>query len=384
MIEALGGALIEKKNLANASDTVLLQQLLASTQNVFDAKDAGTTFRFLTAYLAWKEGSWLLTGSERMKERPIGDLVDALRSLGAEIRYVEKEGFPPLEITGGRLRGNSVRVSAAISSQFISALLMIAPCLPNGLIVEMDGAVVSEPYIKMTLSLMAYFGIAYSRKGNIIHVPSQLYRLSDIFIESDWSAASYFYEMASFASEANIELNGLLRDSFQGDSAIAAFMKSYDVETRHADKKVILTKREFANTHGDTRERDAVPVSLNSFPDLAPALFVAAAGTSHFASFTGLAHLAYKESNREQALKTELGKCGIHVVNSNGVILIQGKFVCPESAFETYKDHRIAMCLAPLAMLCGEVKIIDPLVVNKSYPAFWNDLQSLGFEIKEA
>lgn len=375
IIEALSNSTFDKKNIADAKDTVLLQQLLQSSSKTFDAQDAGTTFRFLTAYLAFREGEWILTGNERMQQRPIGDLVNALRQLGAEISFLQKENYPPLKITGGKLKGNHVRVNAHISSQFVSALLMIAPCLPGGLTIELMGDVVSEPYFEMTLALMKYFGVNHSRNGNAIRVDAQQYQAKDIFIESDWSAASYFYEMAAFADEVSLELNGLMKGSFQGDSIIATFMKSFGIETDFENEKIMLSKvpnASYALLH----------FHLLNYPDLAPAMFAMAGGLSQRVSFSGLEHLAYKESNREEVLRTELAKCGVSVSNSNGIISIEGNFSASHPRFSTYHDHRMAMAFAPLAMLCDEVQIEDPMVVNKSYPKFWEDLKALGFEVE--
>ncbi|MFI5134312.1 MAG: 3-phosphoshikimate 1-carboxyvinyltransferase [Chitinophagales bacterium] len=375
IIEALSNASIEKRNLADAHDTKLLQQLLHSDQSTLDAEDAGTTFRFLTAYLAFRKGEWILTGSERMQQRPIGGLVNALRFLGAEISYLKKENFPPLKIIGGKLSGDHVKISAGISSQFVSALLMIAPLLQYGLTIELEGKIVSEPYISMTLSLMNYFGVNHEHHGNMIRVSPQRYKPKDIFIESDWSAASYYYEMATFADEVNLELNGLLQDSFQGDAILVSLMKSFGVATEFHHESLTLSKKQI-NSSSENH------FDLSNYPDLAPALFAVAAGMSAPISFSGLEHLAYKESHREHALQTELGKCGIEVVNKNGAITVSGKFSATSPQFKTYNDHRLAMAFAPLALVCNEVLIEDPMVVNKSYPKYWDDLRSIGFEIE--
>jgi len=377
IIEALSGSHFQKRNLADARDTLLLQQLLQSNQATLDAQDAGTTFRFLTAYLSLKAGAWTLTGNERMQQRPIGGLVNALRRLGAEISYLNKENFPPLKITGGKLNGSHVKISAGISSQFVSALLMIAPMLKNGLTIELEGKIVSEPYISMTLSLMKEFGVKHEYRENMIHVPSQSYRPKDIFIESDWSAASYYYEMAAFAKEINLELNGLLENSFQGDAVMASLMNSLGVATSFAKEKIILTQ-------SSSSLLSPLRFSLSDYPDLAPALFVTAAGLSKEITFSGLEHLAYKESHREEALRKELAKVGVDVSNKNGIITVKGNFQSTDLPFSTYHDHRMAMALAPLALIGEEVLIEDPMVVNKSYPKYWDDLQSLGFEIEEA
>jgi len=256
---------------------------------------------------------------------------------------------------------------------------MISPYLPNGLTIELAGNVVSEPYIEMTLALMKYFVVTHTRSENSIHVDPQQYLSKDIFIESDWSAASYYYEMAAFADEVDLELNGLTKASFQGDAAIAEFMKSFGVETDfdpgESGEKIHLRKTL-------SRSQSDLHFHLQQFPDLAPALFVTAAGLSQKISFSGLEHLAYKESNREEALRTELAKCGINVTNTSGNILVEGNFSAAHPRFSTYKDHRMAMAFAPLAMLYDEVEIEDPMVVNKSYPKFWDDLKAVGFEVE--
>ena len=374
IIEALCESPITKRNLANARDTALLQELLQFPAEEYDAQDAGTTFRFLTAYLALKEGEWTLTGNDRMQQRPIGGLVNALKSLGAEISYLNKENFPPLKITGGKLKGDYVKISAGISSQFVSALLLIAPMMKNGLTIELVGKVVSEPYIAMTLALMNYFGVSHEQRDHSIIIPPQPYQPKDIFIESDWSAASYYYEMIAFAEEARLELKGLLENSFQGDAVIASLMESLGVKTEFEEEKIILTR--------SSSTQSATHFQLTDYPDLAPAMFVTAAGLSKTISFSGLEHLAYKESHREEALRTELAKCGTSVKNENGIITVSGDFIANRPQFSTYHDHRMAMSFAPLSMLSDEVLIEDPEVVNKSYPKFWDDLKSIGFEIE--
>lgn len=374
IIEALAGGVISKRNLSDSGDTLILQDLLYSPGPEFDAHDAGTTFRFLTAYLALQEGEWVLTGSDRMKERPIGDLVKPLRELGADIKFIGKENYPPIKIMGGRLKGNKVNVNSGISSQFASALLMIAPALKNGLTLELSGDIVSAPYIEMTLSLMQYFGVYHGRHGSAIHIPNQSYQVRDIFIESDWSAASYYYEIAAFADEVELTLSGLLQHSFQGDSAIASFMKKFGIATSYENERILLHK---SSPSGNLQ------FNLKAQPDLSPALITTSAGLSQAAFFTGLGHLKYKESHRAEALKAELKKCGIVVINENNAIHVSGKFVPGNYTFSTYLDHRMAMTFAPLAMLCGEIFIEDPLVVKKSYPAFWNDMEALGFEVSE-
>jgi 3-phosphoshikimate 1-carboxyvinyltransferase len=373
IIEALAGKSFQKRNLSDSNDTNLMMQLLQFAGNAFNAHDAGTTFRFMTALLSVREGEWILTGSDRMQQRPIGDLVDPLRKLGAQIEYTGKENFPPLKIRGGKIKGGSVAVHSGISSQFASALLMIAPYFEEGLTVELTGAIVSEPYIDMTLSLMNYFSVHHEKRERIIHVPPQEYQPRAVFIESDWSAASYYYEMAAFADELDLTLSGLLQNSFQGDAAIAGIMENFGVATDYADELIHLSK---------VNQRGRFNFHLNDQPDLAPALFATCGGLSQAAAFTGLGHLQYKESHREEALRNELSKCGIAVGKDGDTITISGKFIPGEYPFKTYLDHRMAMAFAPLAMLCDSVIIEDPLVVKKSYPVFWEDIAQLGYVVE--
>ncbi|MBX7109709.1 MAG: 3-phosphoshikimate 1-carboxyvinyltransferase [Chitinophagales bacterium] len=374
IMEALMDNTIEKRNLSDSNDTAVMSYLLNASTVTLDAHDAGTVFRFMTAYLAFREGSHILTGSERMKQRPVGDLVDPLRELGARIEYLGKQQYPPLKITGGSLRGGKIKVHSGISSQFASALLMIAPCMEQGLTLELTGEVVSEPYIEMTLALMQHFDVRHERNGQVIHVPAQRYKPRNIFIESDWSAASYYYEMAAFSTETDLTLSGLLQQSFQGDAKIAALMERFGIQTTYTEQEIKLSKSEQTGTFD---------FFLNDQPDLAPALLTTCGGLSQTARFTGLSHLQYKESDRAAALQQELAKCGIALQKNGDTITTGGKFLPGHYTFSTYADHRMAMSFAPLAMLCGHVYIDDPMVVKKSYPGYWDDLQLLGFNINE-
>ena len=372
IMEALMEKTIVKQNLSDSNDTKVMMELLASPSDELDAHDAGTTFRFMTAYLSLKEGTCILTGSERMKQRPIGDLVDPLRELGAQIEYLGKENYPPLQITGTKMKGGRIKVQSGISSQFASALLMIAPCMTDGLTLELTGEIVSEPYIDMTLSLMQHFGVQHEGKENIIHIAPQKYKPQDFFVESDWSAASYYYEMAAFSNELDLTLSGLLENSFQGDAAIAVFMENFGIKTAYSGQQIKLSKIAPAGKFN---------FHLKDQPDLAPAMFVTCGGLSQPASFTGLEHLQYKESDREDALRNELVKCGIIIGRVGRSITIEGKFVPGNVTFFTYAAHRMAMSFAPLAMLCDFVMIEDPMVVKKSYPKYWDDLKLLGFSV---
>jgi 3-phosphoshikimate 1-carboxyvinyltransferase len=371
--------------LANANDTGLLLNLLEQDAEVYDAGPAGTTFRFLTAYLSLQDGVQVLTGSERMKQRPIGVLVEALRSLGARIDYLEKEGYPPLRIGKLELEKASGKlfISASTSSQYISALLMIAPTLPNGLELTLEGKIVSRTYIEMTLKLMAYFGIQYQWEGNVISVPAQTYRPRPFTVEADWSAASYYYALAAFADELDLQLNGLFEHSVQGDAILPRMMESLGIETRFNNDGIQLLKKEME--HPGRFEWDFILC-----PDLAQTLAVICAGLDVEGLFCGLETLRIKETDRIAALQTELAKTGVQLTAvapeerpqpDKEYFRVKGKarWSAPPR-FATYEDHRMAMAFAPLAMF-GPMEVADPMVVGKSYPDFWADLESLGFEI---
>lgn len=385
IIRALCPEPFEIYKLANANDTELLLNLLEQDAEVYDAGPAGTTFRFLTAYLSLQDGVQILTGSERMKQRPIGVLVEALRSLGARIDYLEKEGYPPLRI--GKLdiqkATGKLSISASTSSQYISALLMIAPTLPNGLELTLDGKIVSRTYIEMTLKLMTYFGIKYQWRDNIISVPAQTYRSRPFTVEADWSAASYYYALAAFANELDLQLNGLFENSIQGDAVLSGMMESLGIETRFNKDGVQLLKKKMK--HPRHFDWDFILC-----PDLAQTLAVICAGLGVEGRFCGLETLRIKETDRIAALQTELAKIGVQFTAmapeerpqpEKEYFRVSGKadWSAPPR-FATYEDHRMAMAFAPLAMF-GPIEVTDPMVVGKSYPDFWADLESLGFEI---
>lgn len=386
IIRALCEDDFEIDHCSTADDVVTMKKLLATTDEVRDAHHAGTTFRFMCSYLCLQKGSQVLTGSSRMKERPIGALVDALRHIGAKIEYIEKEGYPPLRI--GELDkasyNHQVEVSAGISSQFITSLLLIAPSLPKGLEISLVGDLVSRPYLEMTLKMMAYFGIDYSWEEQSIIVEHQKYIPRDIAIEADWSAASYYYIMAALSEETNLRLEGLDEESLQGDSAIADIMKAFGIQTEYVDHAVLLT------TGGV--EKQLLDHDFINDPDIAQSAAVACAGTGKPGVFSGLKTLKIKETDRIAALQKELGKIGVFFTllpprftknSKKEFYMIEGSAVEPSKtpAFDTYKDHRMAMAFAPLGMLFPIV-INEPDVVSKSYPAYWNDLQVLGFEVE--
>ena len=386
IIRALCSGDFEISRLANARDTQLLDTLLVSTSELRDAGAAGTTFRFLTAYLALQPGKQTLTGTERMKQRPIGVLVEALRGLGASIEYLEKEGYPPLRLGTPDNFASDPRISIAAntSSQYISALLMIAPTLPHGLELNLEGHIVSRPYIEMTLGLMKYFGVAHQWEGNLIKIKPQAYEAKPFVVEADWSAASYYYGIAAFADQLDLQLNGLFADSFQGDAILPEMMETFGVQTTYNEQGVHLSK---------THKKPPLTFDWDFIrcPDLAQTLFAVCGGLGIKGRFTGLVTLRIKETDRIAAMQQELTKfrIGLNALSpelspetSKEYYGVQGKveFV-DEPVIETYEDHRMAMALAPLAMF-GRIHIQEPMVVEKSYPDFWKDLQSLGFEVK--
>lgn len=379
------GFKIEK--ISTSKDTQTLIALLNQQDgSVYDAGAAGTTFRFMTAYLALQEGTQILTGSERMKQRPIGKLVNALRALGCNIEYLENEGYPPLKINApNELNVTELSIAADTSSQYITALLLIAPTLPNGLRLTLEGNIVSLPYIQMTLSLMGYFGVKHSWEGHTIIVEPQAYIAKDIVVEADWSAASYYYALGAFADELDLKLNGLYKDSLQGDSVAIEMGFHFGIDTTYTEGGLHLKKSGEPVT--ELFEWDFIKC-----PDIAQTFAVICAGTGVQGLFTGLETLFIKETDRVAALKNELQKVGVSFVklpakfaqkSQKQYFMVEGKADWAEApVFPTYEDHRMAMSFAPLAMF-HPVKIEDPSVVNKSYYEYWADLKKLGFEIEE-
>lgn len=382
IIRALSGQDFELKALANAKDTILLEGLLKREAEVLDAGAAGTTYRFLTAYLSMKPGTQILTGTDRMKQRPIGVLAEALKSLGAQIEYLEKDGYPPLKIGTPNQFGNQnkVQIAANTSSQYISALLMIAPTLPNGLELELMGKIVSRPYIEMTLNLMAYFGVKHTWKGQTIRITPQTYMGKSFMVEADWSAASYYYIMAAFGEEVDLQLNGLFENSVQGDAVLAEMMTQFGVQTQFNEKGIHLSKIQAKTTKGFNWD-------FLRCPDLAQSIAVVCAGLGRQGRFDGVETLRIKETDRIAALQTELGKLDVQIYPEKGpnqqeAFQISGlaNFQTTPS-FATYEDHRMAMAFAPLAMF-HPLSIEEPMVVVKSYPDFYKDLETLGFEVE--
>nr|WP_293901595.1 3-phosphoshikimate 1-carboxyvinyltransferase [Sporocytophaga sp.] len=375
VINALAGGSAKLENLSNARDTQTLIRLLKSDEQELDVLDAGTTMRFLTAYCAVTGKEVVLTGTKRMKERPIGLLVDALRQLGAEIEYEGKEGFPPIKLSGfdkEKAENNRIQIRGDVSSQYISALLMIAPLLPNGLVLELTGKVSSKPYIEMTLDLLFHFGIESEWEGNYITIKNQEFIPADYTVESDWSAASYWYAIAALSPDAKIELSGYKYGSIQGDSKIADFMDLLGVKTTYLEEGIALENQEVKGVES---------LDFSDNPDLAQTIAVVAAAKGIELTLTGLDSLRIKETDRITALQNELKKFGSELVEveENSVYkIVKGDFEVNGQEVDTYEDHRMAMAFAPLAVL-GPIKIENPEVVEKSYPHFWEDLEKAGF-----
>ena len=388
MIQALCSEKFEIKNLATAEDTVTLnrilnqQQLSDNNQQIIDVGAAGTTMRFLTAYFSTQKGTFILTGSDRMKKRPIGILVDALRGLGAEIEYLENEGFPPLKIVGKALRGGEVVIDGSVSSQFVSALLLIAPELQTGLVIKFKGEVISRPYINMTLKMMEEFRVYGQWHANSISVSKQNYhRKSDVDyvyqVEADWSSASYWYAIAALSEQVDLSIMGLNHPSLQGDAIVADLFTFFGIKTEYITGGIRITKNRFKDEH--------FGFDFSDCPDIAQTIAGVVSALNIPALFNGLHTLRIKETDRIEALKIELNKIGtsVEILNDTSVkITPQTVDFKTSVTISTYDDHRMAMAFSALALKLDSVSIADPEVVKKSYPNFWTDLKSVGFELK--
>lgn len=378
ILNALSNSPYQVENLSNCDDTQVTIAAFQPNTHRIDIHAAGTAMRFLTAYFSVQEGERTITGTPRMQQRPIRLLVDALRSLGANIEYLNNEGFPPLKINGQKLTGGTLTLEGNVSSQYISALLMIAPYMEKGLSLTLSGEIISKPYIEMTIQLMREYGVSTDWDENIIRIAPQRYTPTAFHVESDWSAASYWYEIASLIPNSVFELSGLKNPSTQGDARIAEFFKPLGVETQYTETGIRLT-------HTDIRKNE-INLDLTNQPDLAQTLVVTCALLNIPFRFTGLQSLKIKETDRITALKTELSKLGYVITDKNNSVLEWGgQRKSPETApdIDTYDDHRMAMAFAPAAMLFPGLIINHPEVVSKSYPDFWNDLRQCGFSINE-
>ncbi len=373
--------------LSTSDDSKCLHALLADlSQDQYDAHHAGTTYRFMTAFLSMRPGTQVLTGSDRMKERPIGKLVDALRILGADIHYMEKEGYPPLKIgSPSNQKQQEVTIDASISSQYLSALLLIAPSLEHGLSLNLEGNLVSRPYLEMTLAIMEHFGVQHTWTNNVITIAPQVYQATPFTVEADWSAASYYFGICALQKKSKIQLSGLHQESLQGDHKVAELYKILGVNSNwQADGTLTLEQAD--------SDRTILDYDFIEQPDIAQTVAVSCAGMGMKGLFTGLQTLRIKETNRIAALQTELQKVAVFLTEmplrfspkkGQQYYMLEGKAntsVVP--SFATYKDHRMAMAFAPLATLF-DIMIEKHEVVSKSYPDFWKDLVSLGFQIEE-
>jgi len=404
IMQALSAGQFDIGNLSKAGDTMLLQKLLNKIQACegqkdaieLDCSDAGTGMRFLTALLAVKPGRWVLTGTERMRQRPVGELVENLRELGAAIEYLGNVGFPPLLIKGRSLVSAELNVNPGISSQFVSALLMIAPYLTDGLSLNLKGDMVSEPYIDMTLNLMKQCGIETTKWKHKIRIEPGAYTCKQFTVEPDWSAASFWYLAAALADKADLLLPGLEEKSLQGDSIVATAYSVFGVQSEFIQLPI---PDQPATRIPQPASRlslhiSKAPHSLKSFnynfthqPDLALPMIATCAALGLRGRFEGMKTLRFKESDRVFSLTTELQKLGCRLTLSRDefpVIEIQpSKLLAkPDIVIDTYRDHRMAMTFAMLAMKTGSIRIADPDVVAKSYPGFWDELKTAGFQIQ--
>lgn len=387
IIAGLSDGLVKINNLSDAADTVTLNNILHQVKSSEDAVEptkvdvghAGTAMRFLTAFLAIHPGSFYITGSGRMKERPIRLLVDALNTLGAKITYNEQDGFPPLNISDEFDQSTpTVKIQGNVSSQYLSALLMIAPVLPMGLSLEITGELTSTPYLKMTLQMLEEAGIAHEWIDQTIKIANQPFVESTFIVEPDWSASSYWYSIAALSDSASISLPNLKVKSLQGDSRIQDIMELFGIHTSRNGSGILLIKD--AESELNTEVLD-----LKDCPDLAQTIIVCAAAKGLNLKFTGLETLKIKETDRIFALQTELQKIGVRLIEENQVYTLDCEnLTFPEHVvFNTYDDHRMAMAFAPLSLLIPQVEIEDFMVVEKSYPDFYEDLKLAGFEVTE-
>jgi 3-phosphoshikimate 1-carboxyvinyltransferase len=365
-------------NTSNSDDSEVMQKALKGNEGIVDIHHAGTAMRFLTAYFAVNEGrEVVLTGSPRMKERPIKVLVEALQQLGAQITYENEEGYPPIRIKGQKITNNKVSIPANVSSQYISALLLIAPKLENGIELTLVGEITSIPYIKMTLALLNEIGVETSFEGNIIKVyPKPEVESKVMTVESDWSSASYFFSLAALSDEASISLTSYKENSLQGDSALVEIYSKMGVETHFEENEITLVKR-------PNFKLETLNLDLNNTPDIAQTIVVTCLGLGIGCHLTGLHTLKIKETDRLEALRIELTKLGANIsVTNDSLTLLVSNEINSNVKIATYNDHRMAMAFAPLAL---KVPIIieNAEVVSKSYPDFWADMARLGFQTIE-
>jgi len=385
IIRALSQGEVKVENLSAAADTVIMNKALALADTArekgetitVDIGPAGTAMRFLTSYLSLVPGNFVLTGTERMQQRPIGILVDALKTLGAQIQYEKEDGFPPLKITGRMTQEKqSVRIKGNVSSQYLSSLLLIAASLKQGLILEIEGELTSRPYVTMTLDMLQEAGISHTWTDNTIEIASQEFKSTTIYVEPDWSAASYWYAMVALSEKGEIVLPGLKAHSLQGDIAIVDIMAHFGVASSFQEDGLHIVKV--------NKGSDKVLFDFKACPDLAQTIVALAAAIGRDISITGVETLKIKETDRLAALKNEIEKFGATIVADGETYHVKTKeaYAPKQVTFDTYEDHRMAMAFAPLALIFDEVTINDPVVVEKSYPDFWEHLQQQGFTIR--
>ena len=398
LLRTLSGGRIRLHNISDCDDTIAMEQGLKSAKvrelessegqlpAIIDIGAAGTAMRFLTAYFATTEGQdVVITGTERMRHRPIGVLVDALRSMGADISYDGEDGYPPLHIKGRQLEGGTISLPGNVSSQYISALLMVAPAMQKGLTLNIVGEVISRPYICITTSLMRRFGISIEEPDNhtIIVRPGK-YQGGEYTIENDWSAASYWYEILALAPQGEVRLHGLFANSLQGDSCVSRLFEPLGITTEFDESGAVLWKSSRVNSQWSMIN------DLTTCPDLAQTMVATCCGMGIAFRFSGLQSLRIKETDRLLALRQELGKLGYQINEHDGSVLESGakkseiaNSHLSDISIDTYNDHRMAMCMAPLAVLCEDGLIInDAQVVSKSYPTFWDDLKTAGYGVE--
>ncbi|MDB0025735.1 3-phosphoshikimate 1-carboxyvinyltransferase [Polaribacter sp.] len=367
------------ENLSDSDDSIHLQHALSSKASLIDIGHAGTAMRFLVGYFASKQNSEvILTGSERMQQRPIGILVEALRDLGADISYEENEGYPPVRIKGKAITKNNVQINGNVSSQYISSLILMGTHLAKGVTIELMGKITSIPYINMTLSLLNQLGISTHFEGNIIQVlPAKQLQKQTVVVESDWSSASYFYSVAAFSEVGSeIQLSAYKKESLQGDSCLAEIYTHFGVETVF-DQNTITLKKVSASEAG------LLTLDLKNAPDIAQTIAVTCFGLGVTCHLTGLHTLKIKETDRLEALEAELKKLGASIsITNESLSLLTSEVMHENIAIKTYNDHRMAMAFAPLAFKVP-IAILDAEVVSKSYQKFWKDMQQIGIQIKE-
>lgn len=386
IIYALSGGHIMPQNLSDCDDTEVIINAIRYMPDVIDIKAAGTAMRFMTAYLSLMRGTHTLTGTERMKKRPIKILVDALRSLGAEISYLEEDGFPPLSITGTKLTGSVLEMSGSVSSQYISAVLMIGPMLDKGLELRLTGDIISRPYIDLTLYMMNEFGAdADWTSADTITIKPVPYKTREYLIENDWSGASYWYEMMALMDnpDAKLMLTGLKDGSKQGDSVARYIFSMLGVKTVFESKTSRKPQTVTITANGRCLPR--LEYDFINSPDLAQTFVVTCAAKGVRFHFKGLSTLKIKETDRIEALKKEMRKLGYVIESRNDSELIWDGETCEpqmEKGIDTYEDHRMALAFAPYALKSGEIIINNPQVVTKSYPHFWESLEEVGFKIE--